>query len=228
MPFACALVLLLGSTDARSPLADALELERAGRDGAAIASLERLIQSKPTWELPRLEAARLRLKVGDGLEHAQKHLEVARKVAPGNPRAHYLWGLLMIERGRATDAADAFELAVRYRQDYHDARFRLAGLYFSEGKWAKAEQHYRALAEAQPEAVSPRAQLAAAIERQGRLDEAEAELRQLLADQPRSAVAVRRLADFYERTGRSELAAQVLKGAEPARRRMRELGKSKR
>lgn len=228
MSFACALLLLLGSTGARSPLSDATELERAGREPEAIASLERLIQAKPAWELPRLEAARLRLKLGSRLELVEQHLEVARSVAPENPRGHYLWGLLMAERGRAAEAARALELAVRYREDYHDARFRLAGLYFSAGDWPRAEHHYRALTKAQPGASAARAQLAAALERQGKVEAAEAELKRLFESQPGSLAAARRLADFYARTGRAELASKILRNAEPSKRKLRELGRSKR
>src|SRR6266851_3830100 len=53
--------------------------------------------------------------------------------------------LLMEERGRRREAIRSFEIAVLYRPDYADARFRLAGHYFSEGNWAEAEVHYRAL-----------------------------------------------------------------------------------
>src|SRR5215813_1493312 len=81
--------------------------------------------------LARMEAGRLRLQLGEDLDRAEAHLETARFLVPENPRAHYLWGLLMEERGRRAEAIRSFEMAILYRPDYADARFRLAGDYFS-------------------------------------------------------------------------------------------------
>jgi len=207
------------------PLEDALALERSGDPVRALASLEQLVRRDPTSPLARIEAARLRLKLGKDLERAEMDLEAARSLAPENPRAHYLWGLLMEERGRRADAIQALELAVLYRPDYADARFQLAGDYFSEGNWARAETHYRALSKLNSDSTQARLQLAATLEKEGKLRQAEDELRHLLAEQPRSALFRRKLGEFYARTNRSELAAKML---EEPKRKMRELNKSSR
>jgi tetratricopeptide (TPR) repeat protein len=226
----CALSLMVAGADGPSRLREALTLEQAGDDKAALARVEGLIRERPDWELARLEAARLRLKTGTELDLAQLHLEAARALAPENPRGHFLWGLLMEERGLHADAARALELAVLYRADYDDARFRLAGIYFAQGEWAKAEEHYRMLAREHPESTPARLQLAAVLEKQGKLEDTEIELRKLLDSQPRSPVAGRQLAEFYDRTGRPKLAAKVRKAIDkpPKKKKMRDLRKSKR
>lgn len=216
---------MLGSPDGAS-LERALALERAGDDLRALGLLEELVRDRPQWELPRIEAARLLLKRGEALERAELHLEAARALAPENPRGHFLWGLLMQERGSLAEAARSLEVALYYRSGYDEARFRLAGIYFSMGEWEKSEGHYAAYARAHPEATGARLQLAAAMERQGRLGEAEAELRRLVAQKPPVLLAVQRLSDLYERTGRPELAEKLNRTLPGKRKKMRELGRS--
>ncbi|MFZ5469297.1 MAG: hypothetical protein ACOZIN_07650 [Myxococcota bacterium] len=210
-------------------LSDALALEQRGGDTEALELVEAVVKSRPDWEIPRLEAARLRLKLGRGLDLALAHLEAARSLAPENPRGHFLYGLLMEERREVRTAIDAHELALTYRTDYHEARFRLAGLYFGLGEWALAERHYRICAQAHPDATGARLQLATTLERQGKLEDTELELSKLFVAQPKSQVVGRRLVELYERTGRLHLADKVRRQlGERPRRQLRELKKSRR
>ncbi|MFP2908661.1 tetratricopeptide repeat protein [Pyxidicoccus sp. 3LFB2] len=238
--------LVAGATDAAEPstltatpvqaappapvsLPDALALEAAGDDAGALAAMEALVRSRPTWELPRLEAARLLLKMGGALEQAEAHLDAVTGVAPNNPRAWYLRGLLWEERGDRMQAVRAYEQAVQYRSSYEDARFRLGGLWASLGDWLKSELHYRYLARAKPEWVQVRLQLSEVLEKQERLLDAETELLAARSLQPTSPLVLRRLAEFYERTERPQLAQKVRKSMEPQqKRRMRELKPSRR
>lgn len=239
--------LLAGATDAAEPstltatqsqvaapapgtsLQDALAQEAAGDDAGALSSMEALVRAHPTWELPRLEAARLLLKMGGGLERAEAHLDAVAGAAPNNPRAWYLRGLLWEERGDRMQAVRAYEQAVQYRSSYEEARFRLGGLWASLGDWLKSEMHYRYLARAKPEWVQVRLQLAEVLEKQERPEDAEKELLAARGFQPDSPLVLRRLADFYERTGRPQLAQKVRKSMEPQqKRRMRELKPSRR
>ncbi len=223
MWFALALILL-GSASA-SGLEDALALERSGDPARALASIEELLRRDPTWALAQMEAGRLRLQLGKDLDRAEAHLEAARFLVPENPRAHYLWGLLMEERGRRPEAIRSFETAILYRPDYVDARFRLAGDYFSEGDWARAVLHYRALCELRSDSTLARFQLASALEKMGKLPEAEVELRRLVSERPESALYRHKLGEFYARTHRPELASKLL---DEPKRKMRELNRSRR
>jgi tetratricopeptide (TPR) repeat protein len=226
------LCLWLGSigADPSAALRQALTLEQSGNHARALQAVEAVIRSQPQWELPRLEAARLRLKTGAELDLAQMHLEAARSVAPENPRGHFLWAQLMEERGDPAAAIASLTQALIYRSDYTEARFRLASLHFARSEWDKAERHYRFLARSGGDA-NVRLQLAAALEKMGRLEDCERELRKLLDDEVEPVLAARRLAEFYDRTDRPKLADKVRKEhppSPPAKRKMRELKKSRR
>jgi tetratricopeptide (TPR) repeat protein len=220
-----ALLLVTAAWGGADPFAAARALEQAGDAPRALEAVEDLVRQNPVWELPRIEAARLRLKLGRELDWAEMHLEAALAIAPENPRAHFLWALLMYERGRAPEAIRSLELALVYRADYPDARFTLAGEYFSAGDFARAELEYRAVARLRPDWTHARLQLAAALEKAGKLGEAESELLQLTGEQPESALFRRKLGEFYQRWSRPELAAKLL--GDP-RKKMRELNRSAR
>jgi len=216
--------IVLGSLGVRG-LDDALALERSGDAAQALDSVEQLVRRDPTWAMARIEAGRLRLQLGKDLDRAEADLEAARFLVPENPRAHYLWGLLMEERGRRREAIRSFETAILYRPDYVEARFRLAGDYFSEGNWERAVLQYRALCELQSDSTLARIQLASALEKMGKLPEAEEELRRLVSQHPDSALCRRKLGEFYARTNRPQLASKLL---DEPKRKMRELNKSAR
>lgn len=224
-------VLATGAMDVSAPsaLTEALALEDAGDTAGALAAVDSLIRANPTWALPRLEAARLLLKSGGSLQHAEAHLDAAAALAPDNPRVHYLRGLLCEERGEPSRAMEAYEVAVLYRPSYEDARFRLAGLAAAREDWLKTELHARFLARTKPEWVQVRLLLAQALEKQERVGEAEAELVSLHEAQPANVLVTRRLADFYERAGKRALAEKLRRGLEgPPKRKLRELKRSRR
>ncbi|MBF5044135.1 tetratricopeptide repeat protein [Aggregicoccus sp. 17bor-14] len=187
----------------------ALAREASGDDAGALADLEALALAQPTWALPRLEAARLRLKLGQDTPRLGADLDVAEALAPTNPRVHYLRGLLWEERGQARAAVQAYERALSYRAAYDEPRLRLGALYAAQGDWLHAELHYRTLAHAHPQAVPVRVELARVLEAQGRVSDAERELEALRAAQPTQPLVLRRLAELYERTGRPQLAAPL-------------------
>ncbi|MDC0707976.1 tetratricopeptide repeat protein [Stigmatella sp. ncwal1] len=223
--------VLAGAMDvsANRGLTEALAREEAGDTAGALAAMESLINVSPRWELPRLEAARLLLKLGGGLDRAEAHLDAVSALAPENPRSHYLRGLLWEERGQPLRAAKAYEEALRYRPSYEDARFRVAGLWFAQGDLLKAEMHYRLLIKSRPEWVQVRILMSEVLEGQGRFEDAERELGAARQFQPDNVPVKRRLADLYERTGRPRLAEKLratLESSPP--KRMRPLKPSRR
>ncbi|HYO58370.1 tetratricopeptide repeat protein [Archangium sp.] len=223
---------LAAAMDAPAPgdLTAALAREASGDSAGALESVQAVVRLWPAEALPRLEAARLLLKLGGNLDLAEAHLDVAAAVAPDNPRVHYLRGLLWEERGQPLRAARSHELSEFYRSSYEDARFRLASLCASLGDWLKAELHYRYLGRSRPEWVQVRLQLVRALEEQGREEDAEKELLLLKSEQPTHALVIRRLAELYERTGRPQLAARLRASLEPPAppKRMRPLRPSRR
>jgi tetratricopeptide (TPR) repeat protein len=227
-----AVMLVAGSAGTAGEVEDALALEREGRDGDALAAMDQLVRRSPAWELPRLEAARLRMKLGRELDRAVFDADVARSLTPENPRAHYLFALISEERGQEAEAVRAYETALALRPTYDEARFRIAGIYFARGDWALAEEHYRALSAEDPAASSARLQWIATLERQGRDEDAEQELVRIRRADPGSIAVARRLAALYERTGRPGLARKILASVEAPReeeaKKMRPLRKSRR
>jgi tetratricopeptide (TPR) repeat protein len=226
-------LLLAVSTSAlvaASTLEDALALERAGQDAQAMSALDRLIRRAPTDPLLRLESARLRLKLGTpaALDRAEFDLHAARALAPENARGHYLWGLLLEERGAQTAALSAYQTAVLLRPDWAEARSRLAGLSFARGDFEAAEVHYRALLAEEPGSVPAGLQLAATLERQGKVAEAVGELERLWALAPRSPAVGNRLAALYEQAGRQADAERLRSELAGPQRKLRPLGPSRR
>jgi tetratricopeptide (TPR) repeat protein len=206
---ACMLLYASAAAAAVAPLPAALEQEAAGDDAGALAALEALVRARPTWELPRIEVARLLLKQGQDPQRVQHQLDIAGALAPTNPRVHYLQGLLWEEQGRPRAAIRAFERALSYRSDFEEAHLRLGALYLAQEDWLRAELHYRLLTRARPQWLQVRLQLAHALEQQGRVEDAERELLALRAAQPEHPLVLRRLAELYERSGRPALAVPL-------------------
>lgn len=195
----------------------ALELERQGDDRAAVTALEQLLTTDPWCGLCRLEAARLCLKLGDAVNRARLHAEVARAFGPENPRTHFVWAMAEDEAGQADAAIKALEVSLALRPDYSEARFRLAGLLSSAGRWPQALQEWQRYTKDFPAATGARLQLADALSNTGQAKAAEAELRKLLKIDASRVPATRRLIELLERTGRQQEASRLAAALSPAR-----------
>jgi Tfp pilus assembly protein PilF len=232
MGWALALALLGQIAGQPATLTEALALEAAGDDEAALTAIDALVVREPAWELPRLEAARLRMKLGREEELAGLQLEIALSIAPDNPRAHFLWAQLAEHQGQVREAIRSLETALVFRPDFADARLRLGALYLQAGDPLKGEYHLRRLVKEHPSLTQARVLLAHSLEGQGRVADAEHTLLLLLSDEPANAWVRRRVAEFYERTGRAGQAKTVLAPVAPPeagpKPKMRKLPKSRR
>lgn len=195
----------------------------SSEDAAALKALDQQIAKAPTSALPRIDASDLRIKNGEELDRALLDLDVARSLLPENARAHFLFGQLMEERGDTTQARRSYGTALGLRDDYDDARFRLAGLLFREAAFAEAAQAYARYVKGHAEAVGARVQLALALEKSGDKAGAEKELKALYADPKSHELGGRKLAELYEREGRAKDAAKVRSAVEPPKRKLRDL-----
>jgi tetratricopeptide (TPR) repeat protein len=229
MRWALALALLGQVAGQPATLEDALGIEANGDDEAALAVVDTIVVREPAWELPRLEAARLRMKLGREEDLAGLQLEIALSIAPENPRAHFLSAQLAEQLGQVREAIRSLETALVFRPDYEEARLRLGALYLQAGDSLRGEFHLRQLVRANPRLTQARVLLAQSLEEQGRTADAEAVLTALLRDEPENGWVRRRVAEFYERTGRSGKAQALLAptAPEPAPK-MRKLPKSRR
>lgn len=189
----------------------------------SLGALDRQVASKPSDPFARIEAAQKRLQQGEELDRALLDLDVARSILPENPRVHFLYGQLMEERGDVAGARAAYETALALRDDYDDARFRLAGLLMQAQAFAEAAAAYGRYAKAHPDATGARLQHAAALEKSGDVAGAEKELKALFADAKTRGVAGFKLAELYERHGRHKEAVKVRAAVEPPKRKLRDL-----
>jgi tetratricopeptide (TPR) repeat protein len=220
--------LLILAAAAGGALREAQALEAAGDDVGAAKVLARAVAAEPAWAMARLELGRLELKLGRHTDAALVHLDIARSLAPENPRAHYLFALAADEQGARQAAKQALEVALALRDDYADARYRLAGLLYADGDFSRAVAAYQVYVSSHPEATGARLQLAAALERAGRSAEAEKELRALLKVPATRQLAGRRLAELLERQGRQSEAAKLRVAVDPPKKPLRQLKPSRR
>lgn len=202
--------------------------EQAGDEAGALALAEGWAAVEPRSPYGHLEAARLGLKLGRDLERVDAHLRDAYALAPDNPRALHLWGLLEEERGDVEGARGAQRRALSLRNDYAEARVRLATLAQRVGDWPEAERELRTLIDSGDRSAGTRLQLASVQQKQGRMVEAERTLAELHRSEPQNAVATRALADLYARSGRPKQSAALLRSLEPPKRELRRLGSSRR
>lgn len=214
------LVLAVSAVD------EAQALESAGDDRGAAAVLDKAVSADPRWAIGRVELGRLQLKLGEA-ESAAAHLDVARSLAPENPRAHYLYALAADELGRRREARGALEVALRLREGYADAQVRLASVLFAEEDFAGAARTLRPYVTAHPEANGARLQLADALERSGDRKAAEHELRLLLQHPTLKQLAGRRLIALLDAAGKSAEAEKVRAQIDPPKRQLRDLKPSR-
>lgn len=218
--------VLLALTLAATPLEQAQALEQNGEDAAAMAVLQTAVTADPSVALFRVELGRLQLKQG-ATPFAFEQLDIARSLAPENPRAHYLFALAADESGRRNEARHALEVALALREGYSDAQVRLAGVLSAEGDDRGAARALKPYVAAHPEANGARLQLAESLARSGEASAAEKELRALLQVPALKVLAGRRLVALLDSQGRAHDAQKVRDAIDPPARKLRELKPSR-
>ena len=217
------LVLVLAAT----PLETAQEWETRGDDGKAIAELTAAVTKDPAWSIGRVELGRLQLKQGLS-DTALENLDIARTLAPENPRAHYLFALAASDAGRHNEARRALEVALALRDDYADAQLRLANVLMGDREFAPAAALLAKYVGAHADDGGARLQYADALAKSGQPKPAEAQLRALLDKPNLRVLAGRRLAALLDAQGRRADAEAVRKKIDPPKKQLRELQPSRR
>ena len=218
-----ALLVILSTT----PLEQAQLLEAAGDDAAAIAVLEGAVTADPRWAMGRVELGRLQLKQGAS-EFALQQLDIARSLAPENPRAHYLFALAADETGHRNESRRALEVALALREGYSDAQVRLARVLSAEGDDRGAARLLRPYVETHPSANGARLQLADALAASGDTTAAERELKALIQVASLKLLAGKKLLTLLDSQGRSSEAEKLRLAIDPPKRQLRELKPSRR
>jgi uncharacterized protein (TIGR02996 family) len=217
------LVLVLAAT----PLEIAQEWETRGDDGKAIAELTVAVTKDPAWSIGRVELGRLQLKQGLS-DTALENLDIARTLAPENPRAHYLFALAASDAGRHNEARRALEVALALREDYPDAQLRLANVLMGDREFVPAATLLAKYVTAHADDGGARLQYADALAKSGQPKPAEAQLRALLDKPNLRVLAGRRLAALLDAQGRRADAEAVRKKIDPPKKQLRELQPSRR
>ncbi len=124
--------------------------------------------------------------------HVTGHTDMAiadlrRIIAEGMPEvwlAHFNLGVIRLNRQELPDAKRQFELALNLRPENGQIQNGLGLVAWKQGKMSRAEQYFRAAAEASPIFVDSSVNLAALLNAQGRHSEAAAILESVLRIQP--------------------------------------------
>jgi tetratricopeptide (TPR) repeat protein len=209
--------LWFGNVPAAGPdtLASVHALEEQGKDAEALAEAVKLSVRSPVSAVLHREIGRVALKTGQDLDLADLHLEIARSLAPEDPEAHYLFGLLMEEQHHPKAAVEAFRTALEIRPKDIQARFHLGSACLELGDAVSAQTQFQQVKAAKPEWTAARLQLVDALEKQGLGTEIEQELLSLHQEQPHLTAVTRRLVAFYEGRGRGDLAKRYMDQSQP-------------
>ncbi len=208
-----------------------LELAEKGDARAALQRFERVRDIAPRWALPYLEIAALHGALGDDREAISEALQKAVYYGQDLPRAHYRYGVFLLEGGRRQEAINELRRAVELRGSMAEARFQLATALVEEGRQSEGiEQCLQAVREV-PSYLGCRRYLAVLYEQSGELEKAEAQFKAAAAINPQNVNQLDALARFYQRVGWNEKAQatlQIIDRVDPVKnkRKLRPLLKS--
>ena len=127
---------------ARLTLAQALV--KADRPDEAIAQLNALIARDPKDQEAWYTLGKLHLQL------SQTALSRAQTIDPNTPLAHQLAGEVMEGMANTQGAIAEYKLALAAAPDDSAALEHLAGIYWSTGDWAHAQERFRTLSDKQP------------------------------------------------------------------------------
>ena len=145
------------------------------------------------------------------LEQAESLYRKVLAQAPDDAEALHLFGVLLQQSGRLSEAIDTLNRAVAAAAGVF--RFNLGNALRAAARNDEAAQAYRTALDLQPDLVDARVNLANALLDQGEIQAAEGEYRQALRDDPRSVAAHINMADLLLTDGRLEEAEQLCRTA---------------
>lgn len=180
--------------DPRVVEALALAQEAAGESGAAIDSINRLVQMRPGISEPLLRLAAIQAR-GQHFDRAIEALQRAQKVAPENRQIDRDMVAMMLAQKKP-------DAALRQARDLQKRAPKFAGGYILEGdihltekKLPDAERAYREALKLEPTAGPVAAKVAATLIASNKTAEADTFATRWLADNPRDASVRMMLAD---------------------------------
>ena len=138
--------------------------------GAAADAFRRALSIERSLPLAHLNLAIALLYVPD-LDAARAETSEAQRLLPGDPRPHYVAGLVAREQGRSDDARAEFEQVLRI--DAHDvgSHVNVGQLLLQQQQFADAIGHFRAALADEPYNVTASYNLGLALTRAGQREE---------------------------------------------------------
>ncbi|HSI04285.1 MAG: tetratricopeptide repeat protein [Myxococcota bacterium] len=191
---------------ARNAFARGSSAMDAGRTEEARDAFATAREAAPDWGLAHLSFGIAEQTVDPDSARALDALEAAVRLEPENPKARYHLGLAYDRKGRFSDAAKQYAIAIERRPQLYDAQFQLANALRMSGDLTGAIGAFEVLLRGDPTHIGALSALSEVYENAQRLEDAEAALQTITRLQPNVAYHQYRLAKFYERTGNTNKA----------------------
>ncbi len=191
---------------ARAAFAQGASAMDGGRAEEARDAFAKAVAAAPDWGLAHLSFGIAEQTVDPESDRALTSLEAAVRLEPENPKAHYHLGLAYDRKGRFSEAAKQYAIALERRPQMYDAQFQLANALRMSGELQAAIGAFEVLLRGEPAHIGALSALSEVYENAQRLEDAEAALQTITRLQPNVAYHQYRLAKFYERTGNANKA----------------------
>jgi tetratricopeptide (TPR) repeat protein len=135
---------------ATSLLQRGVALEQVGRFQDALAATEKAAQLDPKLVLAHINLIILYGRMGN-VPKAEEHYRAVLALNPDQfPKAHYDYGVLLMQHGRDQEAEEAFRRAIHANPSYAEAHNNLGVLLQRQGKIPEAAEEFRKALEGNP------------------------------------------------------------------------------
>ena len=142
-------------------------LEQVGRVEDAIAATEKAARLDPKLVLAHLNLIILYGRMGN-VQKAEEHYRAVLALNPDQfPKAHYDYGVLLMQHGRDQEAVEAFRRAIHADPAYAEAHNNLGVLLQRQGKISDALEEFKKAVKSRPDYRQARFNLGRVLVNQG-------------------------------------------------------------
>ncbi len=127
----------------------------------------------------------------------------AAAAAPGNARAHYNLGVVLVDEGRLEEAQPSFERAIRLKPDYDEAYYNLGLSLAQRGRVEEAVANFARALAIDPQNAETHNNMGGALLRLGRADKAIGHFEEALRLNPEKVTARNNLGSALAALGKS-------------------------
>ena len=142
-------------------------LEQVGRVEDAIAATEKAARLDPKLVLAHINLIILYARMGN-VQKAEEHYRAVLALNPDQfPKAHYDYGVLLMQHGRDQEAVEAFRQAIHANPAYAEAHNNLGVLLQRQGQISEALEEFKKALESRPDYRQARFNLGRILVNQG-------------------------------------------------------------